>query len=77
MDANKCRNGSSAGDTMHFLTFPFCPACNTVLDRDAARCSKCGSTMLEWLRLVNIASHLRSELLHREGRRPRQTTVHP
>lgn len=53
-------------DATQFRTFMFCPGCNTILSKNATQCHVCGSAEIEQLRLMDIASRLRSVLLHRE-----------
>ena len=44
------------------ITFTFCDACNTIVfGRDVSHCTKCGSTTLERLGLIEIASRLRAQ----------------
>ena len=63
MEARRHYGAVDTNDAAPFLTFPFCPACNTILSRNATHCSRCGSAAVENWRLVSIASRLRATLL--------------
>jgi len=47
--------------------FAFCTRCNSILHQEARMCSRCGSSTVEELTLLDVASHLRSIILD-EGR---------
>lgn len=47
--------------------FSFCTRCNNILHLEARMCSRCGSSAVEELTLLDVASRLRSIMLD-EGR---------
>lgn len=76
MDTSANPNASNSVVAPQFTTFPYCTACNAIIvNRDSSKCHQCNSSAIEWLRLMDIASRLRSELLSTRLVSPHHTVV--